>query len=102
MGRHQGPLLDPADKRLAVETEDHPLDYGDFEGTVPKGEYGGGTVMLWDRGFWTADGDAATALRKGELRFTVVGEKLQEMGARAPAPRPRVRQAHELATHQAS
>jgi DNA ligase D-like protein (predicted 3'-phosphoesterase) len=73
----KGPSLDPADKRLAVETEDHPLDYGDFEGTVPKGEYGGGTVMLWDRGFWTADGDSAKALRKGELRFTVVGEKLQ-------------------------
>ena len=73
----KGPSLDPADKRLAVETEDHPLDYGDFEGTVPKGEYGGGTVMLWDRGFWTADGDAAKALRKGELRFTLVGEKLQ-------------------------
>ena len=73
----KGPSLDPGDKRLAVETEDHPLDYGDFEGTIPKGEYGGGTVMLWDRGFWAAGGDAAKALRKGELRFTLVGEKLQ-------------------------
>jgi bifunctional non-homologous end joining protein LigD len=73
----KGPSVDPGDKRLAVETEDHPLDYGDFEGTIPKGEYGGGTVMLWDRGFWTADGDAAKALRKGELKFTLVGEKLQ-------------------------
>ena len=73
----KGPSLDPKDKRLAVETEDHPLDYGDFEGTIPKGEYGGGTVMLWDRGFWAADGDAAKALRKGELRFTLAGEKLQ-------------------------
>ena len=73
----KGPSLDPKDKRLAVETEDHPLDYGDFEGTIPKGEYGGGTVMLWDRGFWAADGDADKALRKGELRFTLVGEKLQ-------------------------
>ena len=64
----KGPSLDPADKRLAVEVEDHPLDYGDFEGTIPKGEYGGGTVMLWDRGYWTPqDGDAAKALRKGEL-----------------------------------
>jgi bifunctional non-homologous end joining protein LigD len=73
----KGPSLDPKDKRLAVETEDHPLDYGDFEGTIPRGEYGGGTVMLWDRGFWTSDEEAAKALRKGELRFTLVGEKLQ-------------------------
>ena len=73
----KGPSLDPKEKRLAVETEDHPLDYGDFEGTIPKGEYGGGTVMLWDRGFWATDGGAAKALRQGELRFTLVGEKLQ-------------------------
>jgi bifunctional non-homologous end joining protein LigD len=73
----KGPSLDPKDKRLAVETEDHPLDYGDFEGTIPKGEYGGGTVMLWDRGFWAADGDPERGLRRGELRFTLVGEKLQ-------------------------
>ena len=74
----KGPSLDPKDKRLAVEVEDHPLDYGDFEGTIPKGEYGGGTVMLWDRGFWSADnGDPLRALKKGELKFTVVGEKLK-------------------------
>ena len=75
----KGPSLDPKDKRLAVETEDHPLDYGDFEGTIPKGEYGGGTVMLWDRGFWApADGtDPEKALRKGELKFNLAGEKLQ-------------------------
>ena len=74
----KGPSLDPRDKRLAVEVEDHPLDYGDFEGTIPKGEYGGGTVMLWDRGFWVPDeGDANKALRKGELKFTLAGEKLK-------------------------
>ena len=75
----KGPSLDPRDRRLAVETEDHPLDYGDFEGTIPKGEYGGGTVMLWDRGFWTPDqsGNPAHALHKGELKFTIAGEKLQ-------------------------
>src|SRR5262249_29635887 len=73
----KGPSLDPRARRLAVETEDHPLDYGDFEGTIPKGEYGGGTVMLWDRGFLASDGDAAQALRGGELSFTLAGEKLQ-------------------------
>jgi bifunctional non-homologous end joining protein LigD len=74
----KGPSLDPKDKRLAVEVEDHPLDYGDFEGTIPKGEYGGGTVMLWDRGFWSAEnGDPLRALKKGELKFTVAGEKLK-------------------------
>src|SRR5688572_27016324 len=67
----KGPSVDPADKRLAVEVEDHPLDYGDFEGTIPKGEYGGGTVMLWDRGFWVPEGNAdpAKALKNGELKF---------------------------------
>src|SRR5438128_9378002 len=74
----RGPSLDPRDRRLAVEVEDHPLDYGDFEGTIPQGEYGGGTVMLWDRGFWAPEdgGDPARALRKGELKFTLAGEKL--------------------------
>jgi len=72
----RGPSLDPADKRLAVEVEDHPLDYGDFEGTIPKGQYGGGTVMLWDRGFWEPQGDAGRMLAKGDLKFTLDGEKL--------------------------
>jgi bifunctional non-homologous end joining protein LigD len=75
----KGPSLNPADKRLAVEVEDHPLDYGDFEGTIPKGEYGGGTVMLWDRGFWVPEEtkDVDAALRKGELKFAVAGQKLK-------------------------
>ena len=75
----KGPSLDPQDKRLAVEVEDHPLDYGDFEGTIPKGQYGGGTVMLWDRGFWVPEGDksAEESLRDGELKFLLAGEKLQ-------------------------
>ena len=72
----RGPSLDPADKRLAVEVEDHPLDYGDFEGTIPKGQYGGGTVMLWDRGYWAPDGDADKMLAKGDLKFVLDGEKL--------------------------
>src|SRR5476651_890472 len=74
----RGPSLDPQDKRLAVEVEDHPLDYGDFEGTIPKGQYGGGTVQLWDRGYWETEGKAAPeqALKKGELKFVLEGEKL--------------------------
>ncbi len=71
----RGPSLDPADKRLAVEVEDHPLDYGDFEGTIPAGQYGGGTVQLWDRGYYDAE-DAAKGLKKGDLKFTLDGEKL--------------------------
>ncbi len=75
----KGPSLDPADKRLAVEVEDHPLDYGDFEGTIPKGEYGGGTVQLWDRGFWQPEGDRTPqdALEHGELKFILAGQRLQ-------------------------
>lgn len=75
----KGPSLDPADKRLAVEVEDHPLDYGDFEGTIPAGEYGGGTVQLWDRGVWTPQAGvraAAKALAAGELKFTLEGKRL--------------------------
>ncbi|HMA16748.1 MAG TPA: DNA polymerase ligase N-terminal domain-containing protein, partial [Kiloniellaceae bacterium] len=72
----RGPSLVPGDKRLAVEVEDHPLDYGDFEGTIPKGEYGGGTVVLWDRGRWSPLGDAKKGLKKGHLEFEIEGEKL--------------------------
>ncbi|MDM9627598.1 DNA ligase D [Rhizobium sp. S152] len=74
----KGPSLDPADKRLAVEVEDHPLDYGDFEGTIPKGQYGGGTVMLWDRGYWEPEGNKSPeqALAKGDFKFTLQGDRL--------------------------
>jgi len=74
----KGPSLDPHDKRLAVEVEDHPLDYGDFEGTIPKGQYGGGTVMLWDRGYWEPEGNKTPeqALAKGDFKFTLEGERL--------------------------
>jgi bifunctional non-homologous end joining protein LigD len=72
----KGPSLDPADKRLAVEVEDHPIDYGDFEGVIPKGQYGGGSVLLWDRGTWEPEGDAGEALRRGKLEFSLDGEKL--------------------------
>ena len=73
----KGPSINPRDKRLAVEVEDHPLDYGDFEGTIPEGQYGGGTVQLWDRGYWLPEAsDPAAAIRKGELKFAVEGERL--------------------------
>nr|WP_299497841.1 DNA ligase D [uncultured Rhizobium sp.] len=74
----RGPSLDPQDKRLAVEVEDHPLDYGDFEGTIPKGQYGGGSVMLWDRGYWGPEGNKTPeeALAKGDFKFTLDGDRL--------------------------
>ena len=72
----KGPSLDPADKRLAMQVEDHPLEYGGFEGTIPKGEYGGGTVMVWDRGTWEPVGDPRKGYRDGNLKFTLDGEKL--------------------------
>lgn len=73
----RGPSLDPEDKRLAVHVEDHPLSYGDFEGVIPKGQYGGGTVIVWDRGVWRAIGDAKKGYRKGHLEFELEGEKLK-------------------------
>ena len=73
----KGPSLDPADKRLAIETEDHPLDYRDFEGVIPEKQYGAGEVLLWDKGVWTPeDPDPLAALRKGRLHFRLDGEKL--------------------------
>jgi bifunctional non-homologous end joining protein LigD len=73
----KGPSLNPADKRLAVHVEDHPLAYGDFEGTIPKGEYGGGTVMLWDEGSWAPIGDAEKGYKKGKLDFELEGKRLK-------------------------
>lgn len=73
----RGPSLDPEDKRLAVHVEDHPLSYGDFEGVIPKGQYGGGTVIVWDRGTWAPLGDAKKAYRKGHIEFELDGEKLK-------------------------
>lgn len=72
----KGPSLNPADKRLAVHVEDHPLEYGDFEGVIPPKQYGAGTVMVWDRGRWKAEGDPLLAYRRGRLKFNLEGEKL--------------------------
>ena len=72
----RGPSLVPGEKRLAIHVEDHPIEYNAFEGTIPQGEYGGGTVMIWDRGRWQPDGDPHYGYRKGRLDFALEGEKL--------------------------
>jgi bifunctional non-homologous end joining protein LigD len=72
----RGPSLDPGEKRLAVHVEDHPIEYNTFEGTIPQGEYGGGTVMIWDRGRWIPEGDPHEGYAKGRLDFVLKGEKL--------------------------
>jgi bifunctional non-homologous end joining protein LigD len=72
----KGPSMVPAEKRLAVHVEDHPIEYNKFEGTIPKGQYGGGTVMIWDRGEWSPEGDPRAGYRKGHLSFRLEGEKL--------------------------
>ena len=74
----KGPSLDPANKRFAMQTEDHPIEYNQFEGVIPEGEYGGGTVMIWDRGTWEPEvEDVDRALAKGDLKFKLYGKKLR-------------------------
>jgi bifunctional non-homologous end joining protein LigD len=74
----KGPSLDPSVKRLAMQVEDHPVEYGNFEGVIPEGEYGGGTVMVWDLGEWMPESpDVEGALERGDLKFTLLGKKLR-------------------------
>ena len=85
----RGPSFVPDDKRLAIHVEDHPIEYNTFEGTIPKGEYGGGTVMIWDRGTWQPEKDPERVYAKGHLKFRLDGEKLQALVKRVydiPAP----------------
>ena len=97
----KGPSFDPADKRLAMQTEDHPVDYGDFEGIIPEGEYGGGTVLLWDRGTWEPLEDPHKGLRAGTLKFRLDGEKLQGTWTLVKIKgRDAARRREELAAHQ--
>ncbi len=87
----KGPSLDPNVKHLAVETEDHPMEYNNFEGIIPQGEYGGGTVMVWDRGTYSVEGNPEEAYRKGDITFEIHGKKLKgkwkliKMRSRTPA-----------------
>ena len=73
----RGPSYDPTIKRLAMQVEDHPIEYNEFEGIIPAGEYGGGTVMIWDHGLWIPEGDVDAALKKGDLKFSLDGKKLK-------------------------
>jgi bifunctional non-homologous end joining protein LigD len=89
----KGPSLVPGEKRLAVHVEDHPIEYNTFEGTIPKGQYGGGTVLIWDRGSWEPEGDPRRGMAKGHLDFTLDGEKLHgRFHLVRLKPRPREKQ----------
>lgn len=83
----RGPSLDPSEKRLAVRTEDHPLEYGRFEGNIAAGEYGAGEVMLWDRGHWSPQGDVRRGIEEGHFKFTLAGERLRGGFALTRLPR---------------
>jgi bifunctional non-homologous end joining protein LigD len=96
----KGPSYDPKVKRLAMQTEDHPIEYNEFEGIIPEGEYGGGTVMIWDRGTWlpeTSDVDAA--IRKGEIKLTLEGTKLRGGWVLVRTPRAGSRSSWLLIKH---
>ena len=98
-----GPSLDADEKRLAVHVEDHPLEYGEFEGTIPKGEYGGGTVIVWDRGDWKPIGDPARGTAKGHLKFELQGRQAERAAGMLVRMKPRkeaARAARELAADQ--
>lgn len=87
----KGPSYNTRDKRLAVQVEDHPLEYRNFEGTIPKGEYGGGVVMLWDEGYWEPDGNVDDGLRAGMLKFVLKGRRLKGKWALVRLKRKRAR-----------
>jgi len=96
----KGPSLDPSVKRLAMAVEDHPLEYGNFEGVIPEGEYGGGTVMVWDRGTWTPENaDVDDGLSRGELKFSLSGKKLRGSWVLVRTARPGQRNSWLLIKH---
>ena len=99
LGRNPGAKLDPAEKRLAVHVEDHPLDYAGFEGNIPKGAYGAGSVIVWDQGTWVPEGDPAAGMKKGHLSFELAGKKLKGAGI-SSAQGPREGKARQLAADQ--
>ncbi len=96
----KGPSLDPHERRLAVEVEDHPLEYGAFEGVIPEGNYGAGATLIWDRGTWAPMGDLEKSLKSGTLKFRLAGEKLKGGWTLVRLKRRPGREAQQLAAHQ--